>query len=56
MGTADRFGHVAFKPVRLNELAAMIRGRLSPWPEHARVEKDKAAMIAKEFSNSHPIR
>jgi len=54
--STDRFGHVAFKPVRLNELAAMIRDRLSPWPEHARVEKDKAAMMAKEFSNSPPIR
>ena len=38
---ADRFGHVAFKPFRLNELAAMIRDRLSPGPEHTRVEKNE---------------
>jgi CheY-like chemotaxis protein len=38
---ADRLGRVASKPFRLKELAAMIKDRLSPEPEHTRVEKDK---------------
>ncbi len=30
---ADRFGHVALKPFRLNELAETVKDRLSPGPE-----------------------
>ncbi len=38
---AGRLGLVASKPFRLNELAAMIKDRLSPGPTHVTVEKDK---------------
>ena len=38
---ADRLGRVAFKPFRLNELAEMIKDRLSPGPGPAPVEKGK---------------
>jgi len=38
---ADRLGRVAFKPFRLNELAAMINDRLPPGPKHERAGKAK---------------